>query len=478
MLAVTSTSGFLSTFMASSVNIALPQIESEFHLSAVLLGWIALSYVLSMGALLMPMGKIADIHGRKAVYMVGSIGFTIFSLASALAPAAWVLIVLRLLQGASAALLFSTATVLVTLCYPPPSRGRAIGLQIMGVYLGSTLGPVLGGIISHNAGWRVLFVVVGAISLVNTIIPFWKLRGIEFCEERTARFDYVGSLVWAAALSLLLVGFSYLPGILGAALIAAGVAGLVLFLWRESRAADPILNLGLLRHNRVFAFSNLAALINYSATFAMTFLMSLYLQYNRQLNAQTAGFVLVTGVFLQTAFSPVAGRLADRVNARMVASFGMALCVVGLFALAFLGEATPWWYIILFLCVLGTGFGFFASPMTHTIFGSVEPRYVGLAGATLATMRVTGQSLSQGIATLVLAIVVGRHVIAAGDYPHLLTSVRVTFAIFAALCVLGLASSLVGQRRRKPDESGYDALGPEDAGSPDAGRDAQATATS
>jgi EmrB/QacA subfamily drug resistance transporter len=447
-LAVTATSGFLSTFMASSVNIALPQIQTEFNLSAVLLGWVALSYVLAMGALLMPMGRVADIRGRKAVYMTGSVGFSIFTLACALAPSGAVLIVLRLLQGSASALLFSTATVLVILCYPPETRGRAIGLQVAGVYLGTTLGPVLGGVISHNAGWRSLFIIVGGVALLNTMVPFWKLRGVEWREPRSARFDYLGSGVWMVALGVLLLGFSYLPSITGVVLIAAGVVGLGLFFWRETRAEDPILNIDLFRHNRVFAFSNLAAFINYSATFGMSFLLSLYLQLNRGLNAQIAGVVLVTGAFLQTVFSPVAGRVADRFRAPIIASLGMAACVVGLTAFAFLSETTPWWYVIVFVSLLGTGFAFFAIPTTHTILSSVAPRYVGVAGATLATMRVTGQSISQGIATLVLALVVGRHVIERSDYPNLLTSVRITFAIFAVLCVLGVAASLAGSRRR------------------------------
>ncbi len=448
-LVVTATSGFLSTFMASSVSIALPQIDSEFKLSAVLLGWIALSYVLSMGALLMPMGRVADVHGRKAVYLAGSVSFTVFTLACALAPSAGVLIALRLLQGAASALLFSTTTVLVILCYPPESRGRAIGLQVAGVYLGTTLGPVLGGVISHNAGWRSLFIIVGAVSLANAVVPFWKLRGVEWCEPRSARFDYLGSAIWVVALSTLLVGLSYLPLVVGTVLITVGVVGMGLFFWYETRAADPILSVGLLRHNPIFAFTNLASFINYSATFAMTFLMSLYLQYNRGLDAQVAGVVLVAGSFMQTVFSPVAGRVADRFRAPIVASFGMAACVVGLGALAFLGQATPWWYVIAFISLLGTGFAFFATPMTHTVMSSVAPRYVGVAGATLATMRVAGQSVSQGIATLVLALVVGRHVIGMADYPNLLTSVRITFAIFAVLSVFGVAASLTGQWRGK-----------------------------
>ncbi len=453
-LVVTATSGFLSTFMASSVNIALPQIGEEFSLSAVLLGWIGLSYVLSMGALLMPMGRVADIRGRKAIYLTGSVAFAVFTLACALANSAPLLIVLRLLQGGASALQFSTATVLVILCYPPETRGRAIGLQVAGVYLGTTLGPVLGGVISHNAGWRSLFIIVGAAALLNSLVPFWKLRGVEWCEPRNARFDYLGSGIWVVGLSMFLVGLSYTPMGVGIALSAGGLMGLGSFFWWENRAADPIFSVRLLRHNPIFAFTNLASFINYAATFAMTFLLSLYLQYNRGLDAQLAGAVLVTGSLFQTIFSPVAGRVADRFRAPIVASLGMAVCVAGLTALAFLGESSPWWYIIVFVGLLGTGFAFFATPMTHTVMGSVAPRYIGVAGATLATMRVTGQSVSQAIATLVLALVVGRHAITVIDYPNVLTSVRITFAIFAVLCVFGVAASLTGQWRGRGSATG------------------------
>ncbi len=221
-----------------------------------------------------------------------------------------------------------------------------------------------------------------------------------------------------------------------------------MFFWWEGRAADPVLSVDLFRHNRVFAFSNVAALISYSATSAMTFLMSLYLQYNRGLDAQTAGFVLVTGVFLQAVLSVATGRLADRVEARLLTSAGMVLTVFGLFAFVFLGDTTPYWYIIATLCVLGIGFALFASPVTRTIMCSVEKCRVGTASAALATMRVTGQNMSMGLATLVLAIVVGRHEIVPADYPGLLTSVRISFAIFTVLCILGVGASLV-----KPTEA-------------------------
>ena len=443
ILIATAMIGFVATFMASSINIALPLIESEFRVSAVTLGWISTTYVLSAGAVLMAVGRLADLYGRMRVYLIGLAGFTILSFASALAPSATVLIVLRVFQGLASALLFATHTALVILSHPPEVRGRALGVQVAGVYLGLTLGPVLGGIISRNAGWRTLFVVVGALSLANCILPFWKLRKIDWREPKTARFDILGSVIWAIALSALLLGFTYLPDTLGGLLITAGIVGLALFFWWETRAGDPILSVDLFLHNRVFALSNTASLINYSATFAMTFLMSLYLQYNRGLDAQAAGLILVPGLLVQAGLSVLAGRLADRLPARMLASTGMGLTVLGLFAFVFLDETTPYSYIVGVLCVLGIGLALFASPMTHTVMGSVEKRHVGVASATLATMRVTGQNLSMGIATLVLAIVIGRHKMGPVDYPHFLTSARISFAIFAALCVLGFAASLV-----------------------------------
>ncbi len=450
VLVVTALAGFLATFMGSAINIALPLIGREFQVSAVTLGWISLAYILAAAAVLMPVGRIADLYGRKRVFLWGMLVFAIVAFASGLSPSAPVLIVLRVVQGLGATLVFAPATAMVILAYPPETRGRALGLNVAGVYLGLTLGPVIGGIIIHNLGWRALFYVLGSLGLLNWLLPAWSLRGVEWLEAKRAPFDILGSVIYALALPAFLLGFTRLPEWLGLLLIVLGAGGLGVFVWWEGRAADPVLNVSLLRRNRIFAYSNAAALINYAATFAVTFLTSLYLQYTRGLDPQTAGFILVTGTFFQTAFSPVAGRLSDRVQPRWVASFGMGVCALGLFAFIFLGEETPYWYIITTLCMLGLGFAFFASPITHSTMGSVDKRYYGVASATLGTMRLAGQNISLGIATLVLAIVVGRHVIGPADYPHLLTSLHICFAIFTVLCVIGVAASLVGPRHGEP----------------------------
>jgi MFS family permease len=447
-LATSSLGGFLVTFMGSSVNIALPLIEEEFHVSAVMLSWISLAYILVSGAVLLPAGRIADLHGRVRLFTWGMAIFSVLSFASAFAPSAGVLLALRVLHGVGLAFGAATSMALVVMAYPPEKRGRALGLTVACVYLGLTLGPVLGGLIVHNLGWRALFLIVGAAAVLNVALPLWKLRGLDQKQPKTGRFDLLGSLIYAMALTAVMLGFSLVPGVAGWILIPAGIAGVALFLWWETHADDPLLNVRLLRKSRVFAFANVATFMQYSASSTMVFLLSLYLQYNRGLNAQTAGFVLVGGAFVQAALSPLAGRLTDRANAQHVAASGTAICVAGLLGLSFVTTTSPYWYVITMVCLVGAGVAFFSTPNTHAIMGSVEPQWIGVASATVATMRHAGNSVSQGLATLVLAMVVGQQAIRPEDYPQVLTSVRICFLIFTVVCVLAIGASLVGPHRR------------------------------
>jgi len=447
VLLVVAAAEFLTTFMVSSINVALRPLADQWAISAVTLSWISLAYILAAAALLMPAGRLADLYGRKRFFVIGVSVFAAFALVGAGAPSSQFLIAVRALQGIGTAIVYACCTAMVSLAYPPERRGRALGIQIACVYLGLTLGPLLGGVIIDGLSWRWVFVVVGVLGGANAAVAGWRLKGVEWREPKTGRFDVAGSCLWAVALALFLSGLSSLPGRLGWILAAAGVAGVAGFFWLETRASEPVLSVDLFRRNRVFLYSNAATLINYAATFALTFLISLYLEYNRGLSPEMAGLILASQTVVQTLFSPVAGLLADRMKPRHVASTGMAICVLALLAFAFLRAATPDWYIVAALCALGVGLALFSSPIVHAIMGSVERRYTGVASATIATMRMTGQNISMGIVTVVLAVQVGRHSIGVADYPALLTSAHVTFAVLAALGVLGVAASLVGPGR-------------------------------
>jgi len=447
-LAVSMVSSFLTPFMASGINVAMPFIGREFGLSAVAMGWVLTAYTLAAAMFLVPFGRLADLVGRKRIFALG-IGVNITGTAlAALAPSALFLIVGRAVQGVGGAMIFGTGVAILTSVYAPGERGRALGLNTASVYSGLSLGPVLGGFLVHAWGWRSIFwatVPVAALALTLTVV---RLKG-DWADARGEGFDIKGAVVFGAGLVALMYGFSRLPSSLGLLLTGAGALALAGFVLFELRVPAPLLDLRLFLRNRIFAFSNLAALLNYSATSAVAFLMSLYLQYIKGLPPQKAGLVLVAQAVVMAVTSPFAGRLSDRSEPRLIASLGMALSAAGLLLLSFLGPATGLGFIVASLVCLGLGFGLFSSPNTNAVMCSVEKRHLGIASATLGTMRLTGQMLSAGTTMMIFALVMGRAPIVPSVYPLFLSSARFAFVLFSALCVAGVFASLArGNRAR------------------------------
>lgn len=338
-------------------------------------------------------------------------------------------------------MIFSTGVAILTSVFPAEERGKALGINVAAVYLGLSLGPFLGGLLTEHFGWRSIFVLNVPLGLIIIAFIFWKLKG-EWAEAKGEKFDITGSVIYSLMLVATMYGFTQLPDISGVWLIVIGVVGLVGFVKWEMKVKSPVLNIGLFRNNTVFALSNLAALINYSATFAVGFLLSLYLQYIKGLSPQNAGLILVAAPVVQAVFSPLAGRLSDRIEPRIVASAGMGLTSVGLVLLTFLGEKTSLGFIVASLVVLGFGFALFSSPNTNAVMSSVEKRFYGVASGMLATMRQVGMTFSMGMAMLLFALYIGRVQITPEYYSLFLRSVNVAFVIFASLCFAGTFASL------------------------------------
>lgn len=218
--------------------------------------------------------------------------------------------------------------------------------------------------------------------------------------------------------------------------------GLVFFIHKELKTRFPVFNIELFTTNRLFAFSNLAALINYATTFAITFLLSLYLQYVLRLSPRDAGMILITQPLFMALVASISGRLSDRYDPRILSSAGMGVIVGGLILFSFLNKETSLTSMVLNLAIVGFGFGLFSSPNTNAIMGSVEKKYLGIASATVGTMRLTGQMLSMGIATLILQLFIGNEPMSFGFADQFISSMRTTFLIFAVLCTLGVFASL------------------------------------
>jgi EmrB/QacA subfamily drug resistance transporter len=427
--------------MAASINIALPDIGSEFSLDAVTLGWVATSYILAAAVFLLPFGRLADIIGRKKIFIAGLASYTVTSIAAALVQNGTELIIARVLQGVSGALLFGTGMAILTSIFPPSERGRVLGLNAAATYIGLSLGPTVGGVITDSFGWRGIFLFSGALAFFGLIVVVTQLKA-EFQECKGEAFDMKGAIVYGLALCALMLGFTELPDNIGFGLLAAGAAGLALFVVLESRIQFPLLSVKIFRHNLVFAMSNAASLINYSATFATGFLLSFYLQFVKGFSPIDAGLILVAQPVVMALISPFAGKRADKIGARFLASLGMAISAVGLAMFIFIGNDTSMVYIVGALVILGAGFGLFSSPNTSAVMGSVERRQYGVASATLGTTRLVGQMLSLGIAMLLFSLIIGHVQISAAVHNELVSSLRVAFAIFTALCVLGVFASL------------------------------------
>ena len=447
VLLVTTMASFVFPFMASAVNIALPSLGKEFSLDAVTLGWIATAYLLSSAALLVPFGRIADIYGRKRIFACGIGIFTFSSLLSGLANSATMLIAWRVLQGIGGAMLAGTAVALLTTVFPANERGKVLGTIVAAAYLGLSLGPVLGGVLTQHLGWRSIFLIGALLGLLVLGVVLWKLKG-EWTGAKGERFDFAGSVIYVLGLVALVYGFTLLPAMSGAGLIIGGTIGLLAFTRWETRTRSPVLDISLFINSKAFTFSNLAALINYSATFAVTFLISLYLQYMKGFNPQNAGLILVAMPAVQAIFSPLTGRLSDRIEPRLIASAGMVLNTVGLILFIFLNEETPLKLIIGNLILIGFGFALFVSPNTNAVMSSAPKTAYGVASAMLATMRQVGMVLSMGVAMLMFALYVGRVQITPEYYSLFQQSMKTSFIIFAILCFGGIFASLARGRVR------------------------------
>jgi EmrB/QacA subfamily drug resistance transporter len=439
VLIVAILSSFLTPFLASSVNIALPSIGSHLSLDAISLNWVATSYILAAAAFLVPLGRLADIWGRKRIFQIGMILNAVASVLCGVAPSGEWLIIFRVLQGIGSSMIFGTSVAILTSVYPQQERGRALGFTVAAVYVGSSVGPLAGGFLTQYS-WQSIFYLNGVIAVITTIMVFSMLKG-EWAGARGEKFDLIGSILFIVAMIALVYAFSAFPKLWGFGLLALALVGFTVFVKWEMRQKFPIINVEFFRNNKVFAFSNLAALLNYSATAGVSFLLSFYLQYIKGFSSEYAGLILIVQPVMMVICSPIAGNLSDKVEPRIISSIGMALTTLGLAMLAFLGSDTNLTLVFASLFVLGVGFGLFSSPNSNAIMSSVERKYYGVASGAMGTMRLTGQALSMALILLLFSVLIGQVQISPAYYPDFLKSMQISFIIFAALCCAGVFAS-------------------------------------
>lgn len=438
LIIVVAFTSFMGTFLISSVNIALPAIARSFSLDAVSLSWVVTSFLLSTAMFLLPVGRWGDLSGIHRIFKSGVVIFTLSTLLCGLTVSGWQMIVLRFIQGIGAAFTNTTGSAMLVAAFSPRYRGRVLGFSVSAVYLGLASGPFAGGFLTQYLGWRSIFHLSALLGAGTTIIAFLFLEkdGSSFHPGR--KVNLTGTFFYMAGLVILVYGSSLIPSSSGWLLMGGSILFLVLFWMMEQRSPLPVIDTRLFTQNRLFAYSNLAALINYSATFAIVFLLSLYLQKVRGLNPRDAGSILIAQPVVMALLSPLTGRLSDRIEPRYLTTAGMTLSALGLAFFSRLTESTPLWMVVSLLAGVGLGFALFSSPNMNTIMSSVDKGRYGQASGTASTMRVVGQIISMTIVTLFFASIFGKQTMETVTPAMFLKAMKWGFTIFALICTAGI----------------------------------------
>lgn len=436
-LIVTSFASFVTPFIGSANNIALPSIGKDFTATAVELSWVATSFLLSAAVFLAPFGRIADIIGRKKVFNWGLIIFAVSSFFCAFSPNISILITLRIFQGMGGALITASIMAIITSVFPREIRGKAIGIVVAAVYVGLTLGPFLGGILIKTYGWESVFLFTIPFAILSLILSLIFLKE-DLSVLKKEPFDWKGSLIFSVAIVSLIYGFTKLPEINGVILTLTGVICTLIFIVFEKNQNYPVINIKLFQENKIFAYSNYTALIVYASTFATSFLLSLFLQYIKGLNPLQTGQIIIIQPVLMAAFSPLAGKLSDKINPGKVATVGIVFIIIGLLILSFIQQNSSIWFIIPLLVIFGIGYALFSSPNTNDIMSSVEKKDYGLASGAIGTMRIVGQMSSMGITTMIFSIILGNTTIKEANFSEFILGTRtilVSFTIFSFIAI-------------------------------------------
>jgi EmrB/QacA subfamily drug resistance transporter len=426
---------FFSPLMMSSVNVAIPAIARDLQPDAVMVSWLPTSFMLAAAVCTLPVGKMADMFGRKRLYLMGMLLSSLGALLAALAGTIELLLGARLVQGAAGAMIFGPGAAVITSVYPPNRLGSALGLQAAAVYGGLMLGPWFGGLVTELFGWRWLFATQVPLFLLVALATLLFLRG-EWKLDVRPRFDWSGAFIFGICACALVIGLSDLLSWAGAGLFGIGILGAAAFVYHQSVVVQPLVRVKALRANRIFSYSLVSALFMYGANFPIVFLLSLYLQYIAGLSPENAGRLLIVQAMVVAVMAPFAGRFADRFQPRNIATLGCFITSAGFCWMLLLGYGTPSWVVVVGQLIVGVGFACFSTPNSSAAMRSLTTGNVGVAAALLNLSRAFGNLICMGIVMLIISVNLGEAQIIPEQYDALLVSIHFALALAAAYGVL------------------------------------------
>ena len=422
-----SISTFLTGFSSNAISVALPQIASTFVFNNILQNWVPNAFFLTVAILSVPLAKICSDYGLKKSFVISLIVFLMGAILSVVSLSGEMFFISRIIQGIAAGGIYVTSVTIMVNQVSPKRRGRALGMNVAAVYIGLSLAPVLGGILTHNFGWESIFIFTIPFLLLNILIAHFKIPE----DKKTINnepFDKVGSILYMLGIGLIIFGFSSLNDSFGLITLVIGIILLSGFFIYDHYHEFPVFNVKLFQNHK-FLSANLASLISYIATILVTMVLNYHLQYIRGMNSQSAGLILIVTPLLMAIVAPQSGKLSDKINPQKISALGMGLVTIALFIFSFLDEGMSIYLLIFAMVLQGIGYGLFSSPNTNTIMSSVPPKETPAASASLSTMRVIGQTLSIAMVTVIFAIVIGSGDIVPSVYPQLIQGSKYAFGI-------------------------------------------------
>ena len=431
----------------AAVNVAIPALALDLQANAMKVGWLPTLYILSNVAFILPFGKLADNYGRKRVFVAGLILNAVAAGMCAIATNIdWVLF-WRFVQGAAGAMIFGTGIAIITSVTPPHKRGAALGTVAACVYIGLTLAPAVGGWLTQWLGWRSVFYFQIPLIAALLVVIKMKLRG-EWKNEKHSSFDWWGSGIFITFSFTLVYGLSKLPSLLGVALLSASMISLIAFVYHQSRSRRPLIRVQMFRESRVFSLSLSTSFLMYGSNFAIIFLLSLYLQYIRGFSPAEAGQILLLQALFMAIVAPIAGKLADRFQPRIVATVGCVIVMIGFIFLIQINLQTSAAYIGASLSLIGIGFGLFSTPNNSAIMGAVSEQEVGVASASMNLARTIGNLVGMSLVNLMMHHYLGNATFTPDQNPALMSTVflalTMSLSFVAVACVL---SAIRGRQR-------------------------------
>lgn len=435
---------FFAVFLSNGVIIGVPAIAQDFAMNNVIQNWIPTILFLVVAVFTVPAGQISGKFGVKKSLLAGVIVFLIGSIGACLSFSTESFLLFRIVQGAGMAFLNVSAMAMVVHAVKPQNRGKALGFTVTGVYLATSLSPVICGFLVHNFGWRSMFYVVIPFLVLCILLLILKIPQ-EWRTYQHDAIDKVGSILYGLGILSFIYGFTTLITTTGKILTVLGIILLVIFGLYELRQKSPVFNMNLFR-NRKFTSSNIAALCSYIAIMVVTTILNYHFQYVRGWDAQMSGMILIITPIIMAIMAPNAGKLSDKIHPQKLAALGIGIAAIALAILTFLNGDTPLYIVVLAMVLQGFGMGLFSSPNMNAIMSSVPPKDAPTASASQATMRTIGQTMSLGLLTLVFAWIMGNLKLAPEYASMIVQSSQIICGICTVACILAVFASLVGIR--------------------------------